>query len=147
MAKCRNCGHDISSALDRDICPHCGEKSPVEKGYETMDLTGNIATLEGDYELYKSKRRLYAFLFGLFLGMFGADLHYRGFHLKGFLVMLFNVVFIGMVGTILLFATSMGMWIWGYLIPLFVVFGLFAIWSLRYLLHDTWKDSRGEFMR
>ncbi len=144
MPKCRNCGRDIP-LLDRDMCPYCGAKNPLVD-FSTMDMTGHIDTLKGEYKLYRTKSRLLAFFLALFLGIFGADHFYRGYSKRGIVVLSVTIVLIGGAGSLLYFlAGSLGAW--GYLIPFLADFAVNAALGIRYLVNPQTKDSRGEFMR
>ena len=76
MPNCRNCGARITK-FDKDICPVCGTKNPLQGvGSETMEVTGQIdlnGFAEGQKVICRRKKLL---LYFLALGFTGAPFFY-----------------------------------------------------------------------
>ena len=93
MPKCRFCGESITK-FDKDICPFCGEKKPLE-GVDnaTIDITQFIETLpeEDKHIKFKQHKKIVNILLCMFLGYFSADLFYIGFKKIGLIRLLINV--------------------------------------------------------
>ncbi len=146
MPICKYCHHTISN-FDKDICPFCGEKNPIDNAYETKDMTQFVNPVTGDYKLYKSKSRKMASFLCLFLGSFGVHSFYLGFVKRGIVELLLSLAFIGVLGSLLAFAFNLG---WPipicFLLPLALVFVCYAFVSIRYFTKDSLKDKRGEFL-
>ena len=146
MPTCKYCHHTISN-FDKDVCPFCGEKNPIDNSYETKDMTQFVNPVTGDFKLYKSKSRKIASFLCLFLGSLGAHSFYLGFVKKGLLELFITLAFVGGFGSLLAFVwfpkpSSPLM----YLVSFGLVFIVYAIISIRYFTKDSLKDSRGEFL-
>lgn len=146
MPICKYCHHTISN-FDKDVCPFCGEKNPIDNTYETKDMTQFVNPVTGDYKLYKSKSRKIASFLCLFLGSFGAHNFYLGYTKKGLIELLITLVLVGGIGSLLAFALNLS---WpiplSFVLPFAVIFVFYAFLSIRYFTKDSLKDSRGEFL-
>lgn len=146
MPKCKYCGTRITR-FDKDICPVCGEKNPLEGvSSETIEITSNLDLSEAELKEFKPATKFRAFLLFVFLGWTGAPLFYLNYYNQALIWLFLNLSFIGGIGSIFSFLTSLGA-PWGYIVALSIVYvinigaGLFAFFK-----HNL-KDGRGEFLR
>lgn len=145
MPYCKNCHKEISR-LDDDICPYCGQKSPIEEDYATKDMTSHIDPMTGHYELYKSKsHKTYAIL-AMTVGFTGAHDFYLGFKGRG---IAFLIAFILSVALACLCPLCLK--IAFAFMPLLLVLGIWIVFDLILgfilLKKDCLKDATGEFLR
>jgi TM2 domain-containing membrane protein YozV len=145
MPKCRYCHKEISALLDKDVCPYCGIKNPIEDNYKTKDMTAFVDPVTGNYKLYKSKSKRLTGLLCLTLGYFGVHNFYLRFFKKALLDIAITLVAVGGIGSLLFFLTPLG--VWGYLIPFFAVWLGFVGLSVYFYKKDSLKDGNGEFLR
>lgn len=144
MPYCRQCHREISK-FDNDMCPYCGTPHPIDPNYETMDITRNMATLEGQYELPKSRKKKVLILLCATLGYLGVHWFYIYRKTRGIVSLLFSLAFVGGIGSLLLL-TPLPVYA-DYLIAFGAVWIVFLIEALLLLFIDTPKDGRGEFLR
>lgn len=146
MPTCREC-HSRISKFDKDICPVCGCKKPLEGvTSETVEITSQIDLNGADYQEYKPKRRTVLFFLSMLLGFFGAPFIYLGKKLFGILSLIINFAFIGGVGTIFALFTPLGYSL-GYVIALIIIFVINTVVGLFFLFKNSIKDSKGEFVK
>ena len=145
MPRCKYC-HEQISKFDNDVCPHCGEKNPIDDNYRTMDVTGYVDRQSGDYKLYKSKKRQTAGLLCCFLGIFGVDAFYLGFTQKAVIRLCVDLLLYAGVSLLLLFAVKWNAAL-SFLLPFGVEFLAYLFYSLFYWKGEDLKDARGEFLR
>ena len=144
MPRCKYCHSEISK-FDSDICPHCGEKNPIDCDYRTIDITQTIDRQSGDFKLYKSKSKKLTLVLSALLGPFGADDFYLGFTNRALLALSLTLMAVGGIGTALFLLDFIGVWIY------FAIYGV--IWLLQLIKtiilanNDSLKDARGEFLR
>ena len=144
MAKCKYC-HENISRLDKEICPFCGGKRPLDgTDTTTQDVTKIINQIDG-CEKIKHKKRIIAALLSILFGFLGAPLFYLGKNKKGFLKALICIIFIGGVGSFFLAFTTLNPFVC-YLIPFCIVelYSLFKAYT--YLTNRSIQDSSGEFL-
>ena len=117
MPKCKNCGTRITR-FDKDICPVCGEKNPLEGvSSETIEITSNLDLSEAELKEFKPATKFRAFLLFAFLGWTGAPLFYLNYYNQALIWLFLNHSFIGANGSIFSFLTSLGAH-WGYIVAL-----------------------------
>lgn len=147
MPNCRNCGARITK-FDKDICPICGCKRPIdEKAEETIDITSQIDLKSKDFKNYKPKKRNVAFTLSILLGFSGAPFFYIKKNLIGLLSLIFNIVIILIFG--------LALWLGAKIDPLisFVLIGLGTdyliniCFSFYFLIKNDLKDNEGNFLR
>ena len=144
MAQCKYC-HAALSRLDKEVCPFCGGKRPLDgTDTSTQDVTKIIDQLD-HAESIKHKKRVVAALLAIFFGLFGAPHFYVGKPKKGFLMMSLCCSFIAAVGMILLFIVKLPT-VWSLLIPYFVVELYCIVTACIYLTNHSIQDSHGEFL-
>lgn len=147
MPICKYC-HKTISNFDKDVCPYCGEKDPIEETYETKDMTQFVNPVTGEYKLYKTKSRKVAVVLCFFFGFLGASSFYLGYWKRGISILTGSLIFILGVG--LLLHLGLQVPLSPYLCYLIPVLGLLLAsigFSIRYMLKDSVKDKNGEFLR
>ncbi len=145
MPKCRYC-HESISRLDKEICPFCGGKKPLE-GIDdsTIDITKVFNPVELKEQDLKPRSKKIAGILSIFLGIFGVDELYLSRTKRALITLIITLLFIGGLGTILfLFALHNA---FGYLIPYFVLELYFILKGSYIFFSSTLKDGRGEFLK
>ena len=159
MPKCKYCGAQISK-FDKDICPMCGEKKPLDGVLdETVDFTHVLDAVSDTKEEVNFKSRIVAGILAILFGFLGAHNFYVGKYRLAFINLIESVVGIGGIGSILFFLTPLKIWssittlkffprkIWGYLIPYFIILAI-NIWiGVTYFVRHDLKDGHGGIMR
>ena len=141
MNTCRHCGAKLSR-LDKDICPFCGGRNPLEgSNYQTQDLTKSLEPIEIEEVKYKSK--YLALALAIILGMFGANEFYLGYKKAGFIVLGLTVILVAVVALLKAFVIDNILII---IIPLAIYEVMHIIQGLSYLAAGK-KDKRGELLR
>ena len=145
MPKCKNCGSEISR-LDKDICPFCGARKPLE-GLDdsTQDMTKALETLQELGVEPKSKSKIISAVLAFVLGIFGAHCYYLGKYKIGLIILGISIATIGGIGSILFFLVFHN--VLGYLIPFFLMEGIMIGVGLSYLLRHDITDANGEFLK
>ena len=144
MAKCKYC-HEVITRLDKEICPFCGGKKPLEgTDTSTQDVTKVVDQLDHPVEIKHKKRSITAILAILF-GFLGAPHFYLGKNKKGLITAGICLSFIAIVGCLLFFLVK-----WksplSFLVPYFAI-ELYSIFcAIIYLTKRSIQDSRGEFL-
>ena len=145
MAKCKYCGEEISR-LDKEICPFCGGKRPLEEvDNTTQDVTKALETLQQMGVEPKSKSKILAAILAFFLGIFGAHNYYLGKHKIGLITLGISIVSIAGIGSILYFAALHN--IFAYLIPYFVIEALMIVVAISFLIRPDISDANGDFLK
>ena len=148
MHKCKYCGAQLSK-LDKEICPFCGGKKPLE-GVEdrTEDITKALDSLSEleQKELGEPKSRVVTIVLAILFGIFGVHSFYLGYKRNGLVALLISAVVIGGGGSILFFTGAMPNAL-AYLVPYFVLEALMIGFTLFYLFRADIRDARGEFLR
>ncbi|MDD7316632.1 MAG: TM2 domain-containing protein [Bacillales bacterium] len=145
MPKCKYCGAQISK-FDKDICPMCGEKKPLDGVLdETVDFTHVLDAVSDTKEEVNFKSRIVAGILAILFGFLGAHNFYVGKYRLAVINLIESVVGIGGIGSILFFLTPLK--IWGYLIPYFIILAI-NIWiGVTYFVRHDLKDGHGGIMR
>ena len=146
MPVCRHCGSRITK-FDKDICPICGEKNPLEGvGSETVDITSNFDLSEAELKNFHPKTRFRTLMLFAFLGWTGAPMFYLNYLQQAIIWVALNVILIAGVGSALAFFTPIGI-ILGYVIAFIISYAInIACGVFVYYKHNL-KDGRGEFLR
>ena len=146
MPKCRNCGARLSK-LDKDICPVCGFKNPLEGvNSETIEITSQLTIDSEEFETYKPCTKATALAFFMTLGFTGAPFFYLNYFHFAIIWAFINIgVLIGGVGSLLAFLSPVGI-LWGYLIMLLACYVLNILAGVVVYLRPNMKDGRGEFL-
>jgi len=148
MPKCRFCGESITK-FDKDICPFCGEKKPLE-GVDnaTIDITQFIETLpeEDKHIKFKQHKKIVNILLCMFLGYFSADLFYIGFKKIGLIRLLINVTMHIAAFAGLYFIGNIEL-IWSILYPFFGVFIVYFVNAIILFFTKDRKDANGVLLK
>ena len=146
MPKCRNCGARLTK-LDKDICPVCGFKNPLEGvSSETVEITSQFNLGTEEFETYKPCTKATALALFASLGWSGAALFYLSYFHFAIIWAAINIaVLIGGIGSILAFLTPVGI-LWGYLIMVLACYVINIIAGVIVYLKPNMKDGRGEFL-
>lgn len=145
MPKCHYC-HEELSRLDKDICPFCGAKKPLEGVDEsTIDITKMYDPVNLRTTL-KPRSRILAGILSFILGVFGIHEFYIFRKKRGFVILLISICLIGGLGTLLFFTGLKGN-VFAYLIPFFIVELYCILEGVILLVSHTIKDGRGEFLK
>jgi len=145
MPKCRYC-HESISRLDKEICPFCGGKKPLE-GIDdsTIDITKVFNPVELKENKLKPRSKKVAGILAILLGVFGIDEIYISRPKRALIALAITLLAIGGLGTILFcFALKN---VFGFLIPYFVIEIYYIFKGIYMLTSPTLKDGRGEFLK
>lgn len=146
MPKCKNCNAEISR-LDKDICPFCGQRKPLE-GQEayTQDFTKAFDPIKSELENVKMKSRVTAGVLAILLGVFGAHMFYLGRKKYGFILCGITALFIASLGCVLYFTHVVPV-VLAFLIPYFVLEVVMIISGILILTRHDFTDANGEFLK
>ena len=146
MPKCKIC-HSQISRLDKEVCPFCGARKPLEGQDDTTeDITKAFDAIKESVPPLKYKKKIIASLLAFFLGVFGAHMFYLGKKKNGFIILACTLVFISTVGCFLFF-TGFLRNVFAFLIPYFVIELLMIISAIMILVRNDIKDGRGEYLQ
>lgn len=145
MLRCKNC-HTKLSRLDKDICPFCGTKKPLE-GQEdaTQDITKALSAIKIEEIEQKTKSAKTVFVLTLMLGVFGGHLFFLKRVRYALLTLLISLLFIGGFGCLLFFVADLKNAL-AFLIPYFVLELVMIIYGLIVYKRKKGKDFTGEFL-
>lgn len=145
MMKCKECGQKLSK-LDKDICPFCGCRKPLE-GMEdvTQDFTKAFTPIEVEEKAIKPKSKLVAALLSMFLGFLGATGFYLGKYKEAVIQIAFSAIIIGGFGCLLFFTCLENAL--AFVIPGALVLGLNIAYGIRLLISNSITDRNGEFLK
>ncbi|HNX16229.1 MAG TPA: hypothetical protein PKO28_02525 [Bacilli bacterium] len=144
MPICRNCKSRISK-FDKDICPICGAKLPLEGVTgETIEVTSEIDV--NNPEFCHAKPRYKSILLTLFclIGFTGVPFFYLKLKKLGLLWLLLNVLTIGGMSVFLYFATPL--MFWGILVAFAFIYIINIVTGIVYHKTENLKDGSGEFV-
>ena len=145
MMKCKECGQKLSK-LDRDICPFCGCRKPLE-GMEdvTQDFTMAFTPVEIEKKEIKRKSKLIAALLSIFLGFFGATGFYLGKYKQALIQIAFSFIIVGGFGCLFFFTCLENAL--AFVIPGALVLCLNIAYGIRLLVSNSITDKNGEFLK
>jgi hypothetical protein len=145
MPVCRNCKSRISK-FDKDICPICGAKFPLENAKsETNEVTSEIDVSRPEFSNAKPRYKKILLTLFFLLGFSGAPFFYLKFKKLGLLWLLLNCLSIGGASAFMFFASPLAYW--GILIAFAFVYLINIIVGIVYFKTDNLKDRNGEFVR
>lgn len=145
MPKCHYC-HEQLSRLDKDVCPFCGAKKPLEGVDDsTIDITKMYDPVNLGPSI-KPRSKLLAAILCFIFGVFGIHEFYLARQRRGLALLIISTGLIGGLGTILFF-TGLKNNPFAYLIPFFVVELYCILQGIMILISHTTKDGRGEFLK
>lgn len=147
MPNCKNCGTRLTK-FDKDICPVCGEKNPLEGvSSDTVEITSNLDLSEAELKDFNRISKFKAELLFIFLGWSGAAIFYLNYLYQALVWAAINIVLIiGGLGSLLAFITPLGP-IWGYLIALGCSYIVNIATAIIIYFKSNLKDGFGEFLR
>ena len=144
MPYCRHCHEEISK-FDTDICPHCGGAKPIAAGYQTMDVTKTFGTMQGDFEMPKTRSQKVFAILCMTLGYFGIHEFYIYRKKVGFFELLATLILVGGGGTALFLTIVHNAF--AYLIPFLILWVIYVVRGIYYLKVESPKDGKGDFLR
>ena len=145
MPNCRNCGARLSK-FDKDICPVCGTKNPLEGvTSETIEITSQI-DLNGFNEGQKVVRRKKTLLI-LFLscGFLGIPFFYLKRQKFGFIWLAINLVIYFAAFSLFLFLLKFHP-VFAIIIPFILLYLINTVTGFIYNYQNDLKDGEGEFV-
>ena len=145
MPSCRNCGARLSK-FDKDICPVCGTKNPLEGvNSETIEITSQVE-LSGFTAGQKVVRhRKTALILFLLVGFTGAGYFYLKM-IRNALIWLAVSLCLLSSGFVLFHLFLNLDIVLSILIPIGIVYLLNIIFGLIYFFKKDLKDGEGEFV-
>jgi len=146
MPNCRNCGARISK-FDKDICPVCGTKNPLEGvGSDTIEVTGQIDLnnfVEGQKVVCRHKKLL---LFFLAFGFTGAPFFYLKNKKMGIIWLIINLVLIAGLFALFFFVVKPHIAV-TIIIPILAAYFVNGVTGAIYHFLPDLKDGEGEFVK
>ena len=144
MPNCRNCGARISK-FDKDICPVCGTKNPLEGvSSETVEITSQIDLnnfVEGQKVVCRRKKMLILFLA---CGFSAAQFFYLKRKKFAVLWLIINLAIVAAVYFLIsMFRTPLAVCIIVAVLSTYVLNSIMG--AIYYFLPDL-KDGEGEFV-
>ena len=144
MPNCKNCGARISK-FDKDICPVCGTKNPLEGvSSETVEITSQIDLnnfVEGQKVVCRRKKMLILFLA---CGFTAAQFFYLKRKKFAVLWLIINLVIMAAVYFLIsMFRTPLAVCIIVAVLSTYVLNSIMG--AIYYFLPDL-KDGEGEFV-
>ena len=144
MPNCKNCGARISK-FDKDICPVCGTKNPLEGvSSETVEITSQIDLnnfVEGQKVVCRRKKMLILFLA---CGFSAAQFFYLKRKKFAVLWLIINLVIMAAVYFLIsMFRTPLAVCIIVAVLSTYVLNSIMG--AIYYFLPDL-KDGEGEFV-
>ena len=144
MPNCKNCGARISK-FDKDICPVCGTKNPLEGvSSETVEITSQIDLnnfVEGQKVVCRRKKMLILFLA---CGFSAAQFFYLKRKKFAVLWLIINLVIMAAVYFLIsMFRTPLAVCIIVAVLSTYILNSIMG--AIYYFLPDL-KDGEGEFV-
>ncbi len=145
MPICKNCGSRITK-FDKDICPICGERNPIDEGSDvTQDITGVIGKVGNDLNLSKMRKRKTMIILAYTLGFVGAPFFYIGYVKNALVWMLINLV-LAVPAVLLPLLNKHPLWVGFVIMAAVLVLSNIIIGTLMTIKHN-FKDSYGELIK
>ena len=145
MPNCRNCGARLSK-FDKDICPVCGTKDPLQGvSSETVEITSQI-DLSGFKEGQKIVRRRKTLLI-LFIacGFTGAQFFYLKKKKFAILWLVINLLVMGGLFFLLSMMNGIPLAV-AIIVPIVLAYLVNSVMGLIYHFLPDLKDGEGEFV-
>lgn len=92
MLKCKNCGARLTK-FNKEICPYCGCKKPIEHYVEDSCVTQSIDQVYFEDKNFKQHSLNIYYVLSMFLSIFSADLFYIGRIKLGLIRLGINIAF------------------------------------------------------
>ena len=145
MPNCRNCGVRISR-FNKDLCPICGTKKPLEGVVsDTMEVTAQVdlsGIKEGQRVLRRRKPVL--LLFAL-IGFSGAAFFYLKQKMKAFMWLAINLIVIAAFFLLFYYLLQAGL-VLSVSLTIAVLYIFNITTGIVYFLLPNLKDGEGEFV-
>ena len=145
MPSCRNCGARLSK-FDKDICPVCGAKNPLEGvNSETVEITSQVdlSGFEAGQKVMRHRKTM--LLLSCLLGFTGAMFFYLKNKKTAILWLLINIGAIAGIAVLLFTLPHLHIAI-SLLIGFSVSYLANVIVGLLYYFKPDLKDAEGEFV-
>lgn len=147
MPFCKNCGARLSRTKDKDICPVCGTKNPLEGALSDTDaVTKDIYLAQIKDKPYKPCSRMIAFLLSLICGWSGSAFFYLRFIKIGIVYAICNIAFVCGLSCILYFASQSGLLL-SILLPIIIIYIVNLALAVFFMVKGNFKDGRGELVK
>ena len=145
MPSCRNCGARLSK-FDKDICPVCGTKNPLEGvSSETIDITSQI-DIAGFSDGQKVVRhRKTAMLLSMLIGFTGAMFFYLKQKRNGLLWLSINILALSSIFLLLYLLAGLQLVI-ALIVPIALIILTNIGVGIYYYFKPNLKDGEGEFV-
>lgn len=144
MAKCKYCGQNISR-LDKEICPFCGGKKPLDgTDTTTQDITKVLGEVINPKEV-KHHSKVFAAILAFLFGFLGLHSLYLKKYKVALITLAISVGLIGIGGILLYFLVLKN--IFAFLIPYFVIEAIMIAVGISYLVRHDVTDGNGEFLK
>ena len=146
MPICKYCRSRITR-FDKDICPICGTKNPLEGvSSETVEITSNFDLTAEELKTFRPHTKLRTSIFLATLGWTGLAQFYLHYNLQAVLWMILELALIAGGFTLFYFVANMGI-VLSIVLPIVIVYVLnIALAIITYFKHNL-KDAKGEFLR
>ena len=145
MPNCRNCGARISK-FDKDICPVCGTKNPLQGvSSETVEITSQIDLnnfVEGQKVVCRRKKMLVLFLA---CGFTAAPFFYLKKKKFAIIWLIINLLLLGGLFTLLFLLPGVPLAV-SIIVPIVSVYALNSVMGAIYYFLQDLKDGEGEFV-
>ena len=92
MLKCKNCGARLTK-FNKEICPYCGCKNPIEHYEEDSCVTQTIDQVYVEDKNFKQHSLNIYYVLSMFLSIFSVDLFYIGKIKSGLIRLGINIAF------------------------------------------------------
>ena len=143
MPNCRNCGSRISK-FDKDYCPICGCKKPLEGvESETVEITSQLNLDNADIKV-KFKKRWVSAILAFFFGPLALPMFYLSYYKQGFIYLAINV---GLFLAIFLPLVFINQLVLGLIISLSILYVAAIVIGIYILIKPSLKDGNGELVR
>ena len=146
MPICKYC-HSRITRFDKDICPICGVKKPLEGvSSETVEITSNFNLNDEELKTFRPHTKVRTLLFYIFLGWTGAPQFYLHYVLQGFICLFINLAIMAGLFFLCYFPLNLGL-MFSIIIPVGAIYLInILIGVIVYFKHNL-KDHNGEFLR
>ena len=144
MPNCRNCGARLTK-FDKDICPVCGEKKPLEGvSSNTVEFTSQFDISDIKHEKVNIKKRWIAALLSFLVGFTSLQFIYLKYMKDAFVWFVANVVLFSAPFFFLFFTTN---WVIALIVSLSLIYVANIVVGFIILFKPSLKDGNGELVR
>jgi len=144
MPACRNCGARLTK-FDKDICPVCGTKNPLEGvTSDTIEMTSFI-DMENNKD-FRVKKRTKMLFFAFIAGFTGLEFFYLHDIRKGVTCACLNVIYFAVSFILFCIVLELNPWI-TVLLNFITMYFVNSLVGVELYFTDSLKDGYGEFVR